>query len=240
MTRAGGGEVRVGNAGRDAGAGFDQSPVAAAGGRASSPFPAWRPHVFRRDGFRQECRCCIQLSLSIGDAPSAVNRRRLAGRTRECSASAGTSADDRAKSQLQSLLDRARVSQSGVSSRSANVSQASMRPDSSPRRSHRTRCRRAVRERLGNDAALCLPLQPVVADRRGGAQPFFDVAGLEQSAAARHSGPRRRRSSRPAVPGAPTAALASTSDARSRALSHSRSRQPSSVCTWWPTSWATT
>ena len=91
---------------------------------------------------------------------------------------------------------------------SPNVSQASRRPLSSPRRSHVTRCsdEPCVND-SGDDAALRLPLQPVVADRRGGAQTFFRVARVEQPLAARRSGPRRRRSSRPAAPAAPTAAL---------------------------------
>src|SRR5262245_291685 len=37
-----------------------------------------------------------------------------------------------------------------------------------------------VGERVGNDVALRLPLQPVVADRRGGLERGFDVAGLDE------------------------------------------------------------
>src|SRR5258705_13499364 len=40
--------------------------------------------------------------------------------------------------------------------------------------------RRSVRERFGNGLTPRHPLQPIVADRSGGIQAFFGVAGLEQ------------------------------------------------------------
>src|SRR5690606_10006102 len=44
--------------------------------------------------------------------------------------------------------------------------------------------RRAVRERLGLDPTAAHLLDPIVPDRRGGAQALLDVAGLEQAALA--------------------------------------------------------
>ena len=36
-------------------------------------------------------------------------------------------------------------------------------------------------ERFGHDPSLRLPLQAVVTNRRGGAQPFFRIPGIEQA-----------------------------------------------------------
>jgi hypothetical protein len=42
-----------------------------------------------------------------------------------------------------------------------------------------------VRERFWRDASLRSPLQPVIADRCGGVQAFFDVARIELDTACR-------------------------------------------------------
>src|SRR6267142_4111476 len=52
----------------------------------------------------------------------------------------------------------------------------------------------AVGERLRHDAALCLTLEAVVADRGGGVQALLDVAGLENLASALSvAGPHSRQ-----------------------------------------------
>ena len=70
----------------------------------------------------------------------------------------------------------------------------------------------------------------VVADRGRGAQSFLDVAGLEQLATLREDGPRRRRSSRPAARGAPTAGCAGARPCATPAASNWRI-VPSRFCT---------
>src|SRR5512137_683779 len=50
----------------------------------------------------------------------------------------------------------------------------------------------AVRERVGHDDALGLPLQAVVTNRRGGAQAFLDVARIQVQARRGIGGPDAR------------------------------------------------